>query len=266
MKKIAFQRSWPESWKLSYSYDLLEIYGSGSDPGYANAYRNRKRYAIEAVVSLATAGARILDVAAAQGNLTLALAELGYDITWNDLRADLAEYVALKHEFGKVSYAPGNALNLDLTEAFDLVLATEIVEHVAHPDDFLRKLGNLLKPKGYLILTTPNGEYIRNSLPKFSECPDPSRFERMQFQPNADGHIFLLHRDEIASLAKAAGLEVKTIRLFTNPLTAGHMRTKPLLKILPERLIKGLESMSAALGGKIGGKLNVHMLIVLRKP
>ena len=28
----------------------------------------------------------------------------------------------------------------------------------------------------------------------------------MQFQPDADGHIFLLHRDEIETLVKKAGL------------------------------------------------------------
>ncbi len=78
-------------------------------------------------------GARILDVAAAQGNFTLTLAEPGYEVTWNDLRHELAEYVRLKHEHGVVHYLPGEIFGLDASEPFDVVLATEIVEHVAHP-------------------------------------------------------------------------------------------------------------------------------------
>ena len=33
-------------------------------------------------------GSRIIDIAAAQGNFSLHLAEAGYRVTWNDLRDD----------------------------------------------------------------------------------------------------------------------------------------------------------------------------------
>ena len=38
----------------------------------------------------------MLDLAAGQGNFSLALAERGYRVTWNDLRGDLEGYVRLK--------------------------------------------------------------------------------------------------------------------------------------------------------------------------
>jgi hypothetical protein len=37
MKQLIFQNDWPDSWKYSYPYDLLEIYGSFDAPGYAYA-------------------------------------------------------------------------------------------------------------------------------------------------------------------------------------------------------------------------------------
>jgi hypothetical protein len=53
-------------------------------------------------------------------------------------------------------------------ERFDAVLATEVIEHVAHPDEFLRQLAG-----GVLIVTTPNGAYFRNKLPRFSGSRTP---------------------------------------------------------------------------------------------
>jgi 2-polyprenyl-6-hydroxyphenyl methylase/3-demethylubiquinone-9 3-methyltransferase len=84
----------------------------------------------------------------AQGNVSLALAELGYRVTWNDLRADLADYVRLKYETGSITFAPGNTFELAFAERFDAVLATDVIEHVAHQDEFLRQLAGLARPGG----------------------------------------------------------------------------------------------------------------------
>lgn len=39
---------------------------------------------------------------------------------------------------------------------FDVILASEIIEHIFNTDAFLQKLRSVLKPDGQLILTTPN--------------------------------------------------------------------------------------------------------------
>lgn len=39
---------------------------------------------------------------------------------------------------------------------FDLVISTEVLEHVNDPDIFLREIYRVLKPNGKLLLTTPN--------------------------------------------------------------------------------------------------------------
>lgn len=257
--------SWPESWKTSYQYDQLELHGARSNPGYTNSYLIRKRRAVAAVQRVAAPGARVIDIAAAQGNFSLALAELGYAVTWNDLRSELADYVRLKHREGLVEYAPGDVFSLEFDKPFDVVLATEVIEHVAHPDAFLRKLADLLRPGGNIIITTPNGEYFRNRLPRFSDCDDPGKYEAVQFQPNADGHIFLLHADEIPSLASSAGLEIRAMEFFTNPLTAGYLQTRRVLPILPKRVVRAIEALTTRLAGRLGRKLHTHMLVTLQK-
>jgi len=265
MKRIELDPSWPQSWKESYSYDQSEIYGRISHRGYAYAYENRHRETLRLLTEVLTPGARVLDIAAAQGNFSLALAELGFEVTWNDLRTELADYVRLKYERGKIEYAAGNAFELRFPSLFDAVLITEVIEHVAHPDEFLAKAASLVRPGGYIVMTTPNGGYFKNRLPKFSECADPSIFETVQFKPDSDGHIFLLHVDEIEPLARRADLTVEKIVLFTNPLTAGHVKTEHLLKVLPRPLVRVAEKASLALPSALKRKALAQMGVRFRK-
>lgn len=265
MKRVYIQESWPDSWKYSYPYDLEEVYGTIANRGYAYAYEHRRRQTLRLITEVLAPGTRILDIAAAQGNFSITLAEMGYKVTWNDLREDLADYVRLKQDCGEIDFAPGNAFELNFTAPFDAVLITEIIEHVAHPDDFLQKVAQLVKPGGYIVMTTPNGAYFRNRLPKFSNCLDPKVYEAVQFKPNSDGHIFLLHPDEVSLLASGAGLEVEKIALFNNPLTNGHMKTELLLRLLPQDLVHGMETTTQLLPFWLRKRVLLQMGVRLRK-
>lgn len=265
MRRVYPEPAWPASWRYSYPYDEQEIYGAVRDRGYCYAYDNRRREALRLLTEAVAPGSRILDLAAGQGNFSLALAERGYRVTWNDLRADLADYVRLKHEHGAIEFAPGNAFELDFAEPFDAVLATEIIEHVAHPDDFLRKTAALVRPGGVIVVTTPNGGYFRNRLPSFSDFTDTSAFESAQFKPDSDGHIFLLSPAEIEAIGKAAGLRVEQLLLCTSPLTNGHMKMSAALRILPRSVVDALERAVTKLPVGLKTRLCVQLAVRLRK-
>lgn len=165
-------------------------------------------------------------------------------MTWNDLRGDLVDYVKEKYEYGDLTYAAGDVFGLGFNACFDAVLITEIIEHVAHPDEFLKKISCMVRLGGCVIMTTPNGAYFRNKLPRFSDCADPSQYEKLQFKPNGDGHIFLLWPDEILSLAEKAGLQMIEQRFLTTALTNGHVKTAILLRIFPRWAIFLLERLA----------------------
>jgi 2-polyprenyl-6-hydroxyphenyl methylase/3-demethylubiquinone-9 3-methyltransferase len=207
-----------------------------------------------------------MDVAAAQGNFSLTLCESGYRVIWNDLRKDLIGYVQLKYQKGDIQYYAGNCFDIDLkNELLDAVIITEIIEHVAHPDVFLKKIASMLKPNGLIFMSTPLGSYFVNKLPRFSECPDPSIYESVQFKPNSDGHIFLLHEDEIKTLGANAGLEIVETFICNNVLTSGHRGTHLLLKVLPEKFVMSVEKLTQNLPQSLRRKINASVSVVYRK-
>lgn len=261
------QPKWPFSTSRFSGHAAIPADGwdAAAAAGVRNAYRQRFHRTLETVVRHMPPPARVIDIAGGAGNFSLALAELGYDVVWNDLRREFIDDIQRKDATGRVTCRPGNALDLTFapSERFDVVLATEVIEHVAHPDRFLLHLASLLRPGGLIVLTTPCGNYFRNGLPRFSDCADPSVFEPVQFKPDSDGHIFLLYLDEIESLAHRAGMRVMRLETLNNPLTNGHVLLGHVLPVVPPRLVEMLERASNALPQWIGARFHTTALAVL---
>jgi 2-polyprenyl-3-methyl-5-hydroxy-6-metoxy-1,4-benzoquinol methylase len=91
----------------------------------------------------------VLEVAAGDAALSACLATMGCSAAANDLRAEnLANAVTNFTNAESIRCLPGNLFDLDPREIgqFDLVIACEIVEHVAHTVDFLQQLKRFVAP------------------------------------------------------------------------------------------------------------------------
>jgi 2-polyprenyl-3-methyl-5-hydroxy-6-metoxy-1,4-benzoquinol methylase len=168
----------------------------------------------------------VLEIAAGDAALCASLALQGCKVTANDLRKEnLQRAIAEFHNGESIRFSPGNLFDLDpaTTGLYDLVIACEIVEHVAHTVDFLKQLKRFVAPGGRILLTTPNGSYFRNKLPTHSMIEDFEALARDEFKPDADGHLFLITPAEMMDLASQAGLLVERLSLWGTPLLTGHM-------------------------------------------
>lgn len=180
------------------------LFEPGLPPSYSAA--GRLRFALTLRDALAFQPKRVLEVAAGGGLLSACLAEPGRRVVLNDLR-DMSGEVALWDTGEPLEFVQGNLLELDPKKlgTFDLVIACDVIEHVARGDAFLAQLRKFVSPGGNLLLTTPNGAYFRNKLPTYSQVKDFTEAESRQFKPDADGHLFLYTRAELEKVARDAG-------------------------------------------------------------
>ncbi len=98
--------------------------------------------------------AKILDVGTGTGANLRMLRDLGFDqVTGVDQSPEAIRFCAEKG-LGKVQ--PGNACALPFPDRqFDLVLATDVIEHVDDDLAALREIRRVAKPGGHLLLTVP---------------------------------------------------------------------------------------------------------------
>jgi 2-polyprenyl-3-methyl-5-hydroxy-6-metoxy-1,4-benzoquinol methylase len=224
-------------------------FGTGWPPSYSAFGRMRSLLAVQDALRLNPR--RVLEVAAGGGGLAASLAEAGCDVVINDLRAEqmkesIAEYATQR----EMELIGGNLFDLspERIGTFDLVVACEVIEHVAHPLDLLVHLKQFLTPQGRILLTTPNGSYFRNRLPTFTDISDFDELETQQFKPDADGHLFLLTTKELTDLAATSGLEIVQLNCWGNPILTGHCGFRFLAGRIMVRAAYQMERLIQRLG------------------
>jgi len=101
----------------------------------------------------------LLDIGCGGGLAAEPMARLGFTVTGIDAGAE-AIAAAREHAQGaglKIDYRIADAESIaDVGRRFDVVLALEVVEHVADPGVFWRCLSDMVTPEGAIIIATLN--------------------------------------------------------------------------------------------------------------
>ena len=159
-------------------------------------------------------GLNILDVGCGGGLVCEPLARLGGNVTGADADAQAIE-VAQGH--AKASGLQIDYLNKpaeEIDQQFDVVLALEIIEHVADPQSFVESVAKLVKPGGLVIFSTLN----RN--PKSFLLGIVAAEYILRWVPQGT-HSWkkFVRPSELAKLGRAAGIEPQDITgLIFDPL------------------------------------------------
>lgn len=147
-------------------------------------------------------------------------------IAWH--QADLNEPIAL----------PG--------ASFDTVAALEVIEHLENPRHFFRGIARLLKPRGLLVVTTPNCESLRAAASLLV------RGYFAGFGPDSyPAHITPLLRIDLERAAAEAGLQPIGVAYSGRGAVPGLTR---------------LSWQSASLGAARGKRFSDNFAVICRKP
>jgi ubiquinone biosynthesis O-methyltransferase len=109
-------------------------------------------------------GMRVLDVGCGNGSLTRELVRAGCSVVGIDLSAQgiaVARRAIPEARFEVLAANQAILENL-AAEPFDVVVATELIEHLYDPRDFLQGCLAALRPSGQIALSTPYHGYIKN--------------------------------------------------------------------------------------------------------
>ena len=99
-------------------------------------------------------GLQILDIGCGDGVISEPLIKNGHFVT----AVDLPTVATSTHKCKVSSIMAGDAETLSFADAtFDLVIASEVLEHLWAPENFINEAYRTLKPRGYLIIETPEG-------------------------------------------------------------------------------------------------------------
>jgi SAM-dependent methyltransferase len=186
--------------------------GASAEPIY--------RAVVDALSDRHGGGGTLIDVGCGAGNL------------WRFLRPRFQRYVGIdvvRHdglppetEFHLVDLDTGRA---PLPDRFaEVVVALETIEHMENPRGFARELTRLVKPGGWVVMTTPNqlsvlsklGLLVKNQFPAFQERPG--------LYP---AHITALLPVDLIRIAREGGLVEPAIRYSGSGRIPGTCRHWP---------------------------------------
>jgi 2-polyprenyl-3-methyl-5-hydroxy-6-metoxy-1,4-benzoquinol methylase len=137
---------------ITYEYDRL-------------ADRKRLDFITEAVTQRFSGEVSILDVGCGNGVISRHLGKQGFKVLGIDVSAQTIEKARALNTAPNVQFEVLSAEQLVAQgQTFDVVICSEVLEHLSQPAALLKVLHQSIKPEGILIVTVPNGSGPRELL------------------------------------------------------------------------------------------------------
>lgn len=124
----------------------------------------RLDFIVNSINDLEKKDAYILDIGCGNGNISLALGALGYNVLGVDIdMVSIANATAL-NKFENVRFEVSDANTFSINDNFDVIICSEVLEHLEQPWELVKSIYRILKPGGLLVATVPNGQGPREVL------------------------------------------------------------------------------------------------------
>ena len=259
MREVAMDPAWGAVLRKVHE-EHQQFVNPGIRPNVFSWYHARTRMVAALIRQHAPEAVDILDIGCAQGSVSIAMGEMGYRVTGNDIREYYLSYAKLRDDKNVVKFVCANFLDFPAEEKFDAVVFTEVIEHIVDHRVFLRHMFSCMRPRAVAVITTPNHGYFKQPLPSFAELDLREHVDK-QFSADGSDHFYLFTKEELINLMKECGFEIVEHRYFLPFLQFGVFRLGSLWKIFPPRL---MERVSSWFDGS--NAFCAQQCIVIRRP
>lgn len=189
-----------------------------------------EKFRIESVLKLIGNKKRVLDIGCYDGTISNLIANNDnevYGIDMSEKALEIARSKGIKT----------NKLDLEAEEFpfadnyFDAVFAGEIIEHIFDTDWFLKRIKRILKPKGNLIITTPNLATLGRRLLLLS---GKNPLIEVSLNGDAAGHIRYFVKETLTALLEKHDFRINSFCSdVVNFSRSGSLYSVKLAKIFP---------------------------------
>lgn len=104
---------------------------------------------------------RILDVGCLDGGFSVEFKKTGWEVFGCDISDAIKKAKARGIKCRKFDFENRFPYNSNF---FDGIIAGDVIEHIFDTDNFLEELYRILKPNGFLVISTPNTAWLPNRL------------------------------------------------------------------------------------------------------
>ncbi len=140
-------------------YEVYALSLENKDP-FQRFFRRKRAETILRELNSLGKRAKVLDIGCGAGIGTLRLASLGFDMTGADKNKKFVEYAnsESKSRGLKVKFSLSDLTKNfpQFNNAFDVIIASEVLEHIEDYSSALNNLRRYLKDGGHIIITMPN--------------------------------------------------------------------------------------------------------------
>jgi SAM-dependent methyltransferase len=233
------------------SYFKTEAYAQVSFNKYSQYWWSNRYYAL-LVRRHASGHGRLLEVGCGLGHLLTWLVD-SYQVFGTDINAWALEQARQNVPQGHFVLLSAENMGSFFDQAFQVVIAKHVVEHLPNPEQAIAEMSRVLAPGGLLLIATPN-----------LDSPMRLRKQSGWIGYKDPTHISLKSPSEWLSCLKMNGLKIK--RVFSDGFWDA-----PYISVLPVRLQKLIFGAPGGLQAVMGWsiiplRMGESLIVLAEKP
>jgi ubiquinone/menaquinone biosynthesis C-methylase UbiE len=161
-------------------FKAAEFTGERVIPGQVNEDLWSEHVARYAFARRFADGRRVLDAGSGTGYGAAELSQSAASVVGLEIDRDAVEYSRSNYPLPNLSFEAGSCTAMPFeAKSFDLIVAFEVIEHLAEYHKFVDECARVLSPQGLFIVSSPNKTYYEST----RALTGPNPFHQHEFEP-----------------------------------------------------------------------------------